>query len=77
MWQLFERVYESFREFHAFFAVAFDASNGGNTASTISKPCWSSPKSVVTPRISPRPFRLRPGPCSAFSPRPAGMMIRS
>ena len=53
------------------------ASSGGNTASTISRVCWSSAKSGVTPKTSPNRWEYRPGRCSAFSPIPAGTMTRS
>ena len=74
----FERVYESFGEFHAFFAVGLRPQAVAGTQPALSpSTAGPSPRSVATPRICRRPFRLRPGPCSAFSPRPAGMTMRS
>ena len=73
----FERVYESFREFHAFFTVAFGRKQWREHSKNYLQALLVQSGSVATPRISPRPFRLRPGPCSVFSPRPAGTMTRS
>ena len=52
------------------------ASNGGNAAGTIFRPCWCRLGSGATLRIFPNRWASRYGHCSAFSPRLAGTMTQ-
>ena len=73
----FERVYESFREFHAFFALAFGGKQWREHSrnylrallvqSGERRNAGNLSESVGTPA----------GRCSAFSPRPGGPMVQS
>ena len=71
----FEQVYEAFGEFHSVFAPLFGRRESRDHSRNYLRALLVQSKTGATPRISPNQWESRPGPCSASSPPPIGMMM--
>ena len=71
----FERVYDNFQDFHAFFAASFGRKQWReHSRNYLQGLLVQDQGSGATPRTCRNRWASRPGRCSVFSPRPGGTM---
>ena len=72
----FQRVYESFEEFHSFFALTFGRQQWREHSGSYIQALLVQSQERRMLRIYRNQLGRRPGRCSDYSPRPARTMTR-